>query len=380
MKSIYKTLLLGVMVFALGTATASAATTEQWFVKSGGVSSRVTSALEVKASTNLTINDSGWNGGTKLRCEGSMTGTLEASGVGKISAYTVTKCENVKGCPETWTISAAHLPWKTELYKGTSGARLRFTSGGGGTPGWEFTCKGEFHDLCNLNTTAPVSNLSSSGNVEADFGGETEKTNCTLGGSEAGEWRGPVTFAHPAGVEAIQAMEVTPGEWKQGGAGINTTIKTVWKGTVKATDVGFGGTVECKDTGEGVVEPGGLGKETKWTLSGCVAEAGCESPASLVALQVPWSTTLLYYGEAMHNLISNSAGNAGFEINCDTALLGNVKDGCAGTFSTTMKNVTAGVEAALVAEKVKCSLLGDEGKFEGTQTIEASEGGKLEVS
>ena len=372
-------------------ATASAAlAAPEWFSKTNGVSGKLTSALEVKATTNLAVEDHAWMGGTKLACKGTMTATLEPGGVGKIKSYEVTSCENVKNCEGTWTVKAVNLPWKTELYAGgASGIKQRLVSGGSGTPGWNFTCKvlgNNQEDSCNLNTSAKLENKSSGG-VELEFSAaESNKTTCRAGGSESGVLSGTVAFAHPESVEAIEAKEVTAAEWQQGGLRLIAAVGTVWKGKVKVTHLVSGSegeSVECEESGEGSVEPGAAGSITKMTMSNCARLPGtCESShaGSLSALNLPWSTTLSVYGGAAHDLISNAAGTAGFQLGC-TVLGLKINVSCTGRFSATLKNVAAGVEAALAAEKVTCPGFGEGAtSFEGTQVIEATKGAKLEVS
>ena len=386
----YRIVLVALAVFALSAVTASAAlAAPEWFVKTGGKASKLTSSLGVKATTNLTVEDSAWNSGTKISCKGTMEGTLEPSGIGKISAYVATGCENVKNCPGPYTVESLNLPWKTELYTGgETGAKIRLVSGGSGTPGWRFTCEtiiGKTEDQCNFNTSARLSNAAF-GNVEAEFNAsETARTSCSLGGAEAGVLRGTIAIAHPASVEAIEARGGLP-EWRQAGAALTQPVAVTWKGTVKTSannKTGGSYAVECTDTGEGMVEPGAAGTQTKWTMSNCKAIQGaCESKASgsLEALNLPWNTTLTVLGGVTRNLITNSGGTAGFKIKCTNSVLGETSIQCKGTFNTAMENATAGVTARLAPGKMECDLLELEGKVEGTQTIEATKGGKLEVT
>ena len=386
MRSMCRTVLVVLAtVCALSAVAASSAfASSEWVAKKGGVFNRLTSALAVKATTNLVLTDTGWAGGVGLSCEGKMEGTIEPGGLGKINSYTVSFCKSSgKTSCGVGTGEPVNLPWKTELYKEGGVFRVRLVSGGSGTPGWRFSCSGE-EDECKLNTSASLSNNEASGGVIAQFvNGESARTTCSRGGAGAGQLEKEIKFAHPEGVEAIRVAEVTAGEWLQGGVPLSKSVATTWKGTLKLTDQKggiFGESIaaECVDTGEGAAEIGGLGTETKWTASNCVTKAGiCPSP-TVEAVDLPWNTALIRIGAiATHDAISEAGkGTPGYKLHCE----GIWNDTCTGTFDTVMENVTGGVDATFDGEKLKCEKGGaGQGAVEGTQLITATKGGKLEV-
>lgn len=380
MRSTYRTVLVTlVAALALSAAAASSAlAAPEWYAKKGGALSKVTSPLEAAATTSLTVTDSGWLGGVKVKCTGKMTQTLEAGGVSKVTGYAATSCETVAGTCNPTIAEAQNLPWKAELYAEGTEVRSRLVSGGSGTPGWEFYCAsvGQF-DTCNFNTSANVLNTWS-GSVQAVFDAQSNKTTCSQGGAEAGRLEGTVTLEPPKGVEAIQALQGGPAEWRQGGTVLSGAIGTTTKGTVKVTDTA-GVSVECEGAGEGTAGAGAAGTATKWTASTCVTRAGtCASP-SLLAVHMPWHSELLRVGSAgaQDALLNGGSGAPGYTIVCTGINI----DTCTGTLLTEMRNISGGVEAAFDGEKLNCTLGGKgQGTLAGTQILAAAKGGKLEVS
>ena len=181
----------------------------------------------------------------------------------------------------------------------------------------------------------------------------------------------------------------TPVEWRQGGAVLSESVGTKSKGTVKLADEAATGgelEVECEAAGEGSVGPGGVDEETKWSKSKCtlVKTGSCEAgkAAELVAVHLPWhSETLALEGTVRDVITSSGKGTPGLEIVCTVAGIFKVVDECTGTLKTGMTNVAGGVDATFDGEKLKCSSGGaGKGALEGTELIEATKGGKLEVS
>ncbi len=80
-----------------------------------------------------------------VRCEDSAQGTAEAAGVGTITKFTMTKCENAPSeskCNGAYSLEATHLPWKSELYFGYEGVVSEtFTEDGAGVPGIKLKCE-----------------------------------------------------------------------------------------------------------------------------------------------------------------------------------------------------------------------------------------------
>ncbi len=385
MKSMCKNgLLVLTATLVMGALTASSAlASTEWVTKTGGIAGQLKSPVTVKGTTNISVTNTKWLG-EKVSCEGTVEATLEAGGVGKITSYAVSKCTGTSNCTVLGSVSAVNLPWKIELYSPESGAiRQRILSGGSGTPGWSFECRSleVEKNLCNFNTSTNMINQSSSGDVEAKFDLKSNRTWCTGGGEESGLIEGTIVFDHPAGVEALKVAEVKPSEWLQAGKALSSAVNTSWKGSLKLTDIQVGLTVECSDTGEGTAERGTGGSETKWAITGCTQIKGsCENTPTVEAVYLPWSTTLnAAIGGTVNQSIFNGAGDAGYEITCRIIKL-NVHDYCTGTLDAGLKNVAEGVSETLGDEKLACSNGHEGGTVEGTQTIQATSGGKLEVS
>lgn len=396
MRSICRAGLVLTVVCALGAVTASSAFAgEEWATKSGGVFSKVTSPLEVTGTTNITVLDPGFS--AKVVCEGTTSDTIEAGGVGKINSYTVTNCNREAGCGTLLAVESVNLPWKTELYREhpTEAPRERIVSGGSGTPGWKFACKGTSvtrEDLCNFNTSAKMENMGTP-NVRATFEEKSNVTHCTQGG-EDGRLQGTIMFAPPKGYEAVRVGEHESewlegeGEWRQAGASLKESLATTWSGKLVLADQTLGVTSECEATGEGTAELWAAGSETKWTVSGCTVTVGkglCPSVESVEAVNLPWHTELVDSAGAKYNVItSKGGGEVGFTRKCHTAL-GKSTDTCtAKKLETDMANVAGGVNAtfdskAFEGEALHCTLSGGSGAAEGTQLVEAVKGGKLEV-
>ena len=378
-------------VFALSAMVASSAfAAPAWFAKTGGNYNKLVGALEVKTTTNLTVTDTHWGGeGTKVSCEVTVKGTIEAGGLGKINNYeaNASSCKPNGSCAKITSVEAVHLPWKTELYSEEGQIRERLVSGGSGTPSWQFSCETlgvHQADLCNFDTSTSMLN-EVSGSVQAEFDAKSNLTTCSIGGGKVGKLEGKVTFAHPTGVEAIEVAEVTPGEWKQGGLAISTSVATVWKGVIKFRPTA-GRMVECNDSGEGSVAPSGMGTEMTWTTSGCVTREGqCGSPA-VVAEDLPWNTELAAWTKVLHDVMTEDGkGVPGYSVKCTIFGIRAIYGCTATALNTAVSNAAGGVNATFDGESLKCRLVSshepfESGSVEGTQLIEATKGGKLEVT
>ena len=173
--------------------------------------------------------------------------------------------------------------------------------------------------------------------------------------------------------------------WHLNGAPITGSVATGWKGTLKFNDtpepVGPVA-VECEDTAEGSVGPGGVGEVTKWSASKCAILKGCEAAggASVEPVHLPWRSELVVVGGSLrNNLVSSGKGTPGYKLKC--RVLGGIHmtEECTGTLSTAVTNNSSGVTAAFSpSEKLNCEIGGKEtGWLEGSQSIQASGGGKL---
>jgi hypothetical protein len=164
-----------------------------------GTYSKVTSALSIAGSGELSIEDKGYSS-IGLACEHQLTGTVESGGKGTISTITRSNCKLEGACTSLARLETLGLPWKTELIESEGVIREKITSAGE-TPGVLFECStplGTVEDRCSLTASPELVN-GLEGNVFARFGEGLPKTSCRLGGSEAGLWRGEFTFTPTSG-------------------------------------------------------------------------------------------------------------------------------------------------------------------------------------
>jgi hypothetical protein len=170
-------------------------------------------------------------------------------------------------------------------------------------------------------------------------------------------------------------------EWQQGGKALAEARATVWKGNVAVTDGMLETTVECESSGEGSVGVGATGKVTAWTLSKCafVKAGACSKLENVKALGVPWSTALVYSRGAASDTIKGESA-LGFKFTC-VAFGIKVTDLCeVPTLGATAVNATGGVNSSFSSSEAKCSVEKGKGNVQGSELIEATTGGKLEVA
>ncbi len=191
-----------VAVLALGGVSAtSALASPEWYVKKGGVFEKLTKSHNMVGEQSFELSVPKALFGTvtvAVACKGTLRGDIAAHGVGEITttATTIEDCRTVSGCTMIESIEGRHFPWKTELYREGSEIRQKVVSGGSGTPEWSITCKNQagtsFELSCGTNTSTDMSNNVFGGleGVEAKFDTKSNKTNCTLGSKESGEWKG----------------------------------------------------------------------------------------------------------------------------------------------------------------------------------------------
>jgi hypothetical protein len=362
-----------VAALTLSAVSASAAlAAPEWYAETGGSFGKVTSPVTIHGTTaNLTVTDPGAY--VAVACEGTVASTIEASGKGKITSYSMANCHATEGeCPDM-TAFAENLPWKTELYETAGSVRERIVSGGSGTPAWTFDCDGKHIYTCDLNTSAKMVNTL--GGAQAVFNTLSNKTTCT-DSPEGGEWKGSITStASEKGVEAIEVEPLPSPGWDLSGVPLSKSVATTVKGKVTLTaEEGGPLTIECEDTGAGSVGPGGVDEVTSMTLSHCVTTAGkCENP-TMTALELPWHLELTVT-EGVLVLATAGKDRLGYAPECQGVLKGE----CTGSAqSTSMEMVEGLVEAAYPGQKLsKCSFYPS--SFAGNQFIEATKG-KLEVT
>ena len=244
------------------------------------------------------------------------------------------------------------LPWRTTLVSSEGATREQVAEDGKGKPTVEFTCnnivdgiKG-FTSLAIKTVTGGVDETfdSHSGTLESTFG------TATLEGTQLIE--SPSSGTLSAGLSL--------GEWLVGGKAPEAAVAVASKGPLKIelqptlSDGGGYIEIECSETGEGAVGPGGEGEAAGVKLTGCKAvestnslcKAGASTPVT--ALDLPWRTVLVTTEATTRELvIEGGKGLPGYKVECGS--LGTVQ----GTENTSMgvKSVSGGVEQTLEAEQ-----------------------------
>jgi hypothetical protein len=184
-----------VLAVALTALTASAAFAfPNWYVKKGTSWLPVESAVHVTVEGKFGFLDShGVELG--LSCPISGKATLKANGAAEITEFHVANVSNCTPlgknfpCTQIERFEAANIPWATELYWAVPGSEIRerLTGAEPHTPEFNFLCKtslGERSDTCQLNTSARLTNVESTGEVWAEFDSKSAKTKCSQGGTE----------------------------------------------------------------------------------------------------------------------------------------------------------------------------------------------------
>lgn len=381
---------LGSLLLSVCAAQASASEVE-W--RQGG--GPLTEAVGTKWKGSVTLTDEAAEGvghPATLKCEESGEGL---AGPGAVDEET--KSTWAASCTLTGTrceagserVERVNLPWRSELVI-SEGTPHDLITSAKGAPGLKIKCDiaGVEKVLNECTGTLRTSVTGTTGGVSAVFDGKPLKC----------EHPGSIYPTSTGTLEGSQAIEATKGgklevivfsEWRQGGSSLGEAVATKSKGTVKLTDEEATGgplTLECETAGEGTVGPKTADEESKWTASNCVVVSGaCEKGKSveLVAVHLPWRSELVLSEEATRDVIlSSGKGVPGFQVKCYAGGIFKTADECTATaLRTGMTNVTGGVDATFDGEKLKCKLGGTgAGKLEGTQLIEATKGGKLEVT
>lgn len=177
-------------------------------------------------------------------------------------------------------------------------------------------------------------------------------------------------------------------EWGQKGVAIKETTATLWKGTIKLNDAGTENDIQCEESAEGSVEPGGTGTVAAMKVAKCTLIKGghCEAVLAAKAVGLPWHAELAASGAGESivrqiRLTKDGHGEPGFKFECQVGHFGRDEDECtATTLTTNLANNSTGIEANFSGGPLNCYLGGArEGSLEGTQTIEAASGPKLET-
>ena len=96
-------------------------------------------------------------------------------------------------------------------------------------------------------------------------------------------------------------------------------------------------------------------------------------------LHLPWHSELAVVGGALRDvLVSSGKGTPGYKLECNVIGI-HIKDECTATLSMGTTNSVSGVTAMFnPSEKLSCTQGGSgSGSLEGSQSIQASNGGKL---
>ena len=338
----------------------------------------------------------GWKGKIKLsepenntvvECENTAEGSVTPGVAGEITKWPKSTCVGVKTCENGSTVEALNLPWHTELVTVEGVTREVLTGTGHGEPGYKLACKYEGIILYESKCTASALNMTTTNGasgVTAKFLG-TEKLSC--GGASIGTLEGTQTIETSKGgklsaVNATEAAKLSEAGWHLGGFSLTESVAVGWKGKIKLSEPEMDTAVECENTAEGSLMTNVAGEITKWPKSTCVGVNTCENGSTVEGVNLPWYTALVTVeGVTREVLTGTGHGEPGYKLVCKVAKgEAYAESTCtASAFNTTTTNGTTGVTATFLAsEKLHRGIYAC--TLEGTQTIEASKGGKLEVT
>ena len=167
--------------------------------------SKVTSAVKVTGTSELTLEDKGdgvWSP-LGITCPEKTEGTVEAGGKGTITNFVASECKPVGKCEKINNVTATTFPWSTELYEAEGAVRDRIAGGNytfGCTDGGVYTT-----DTCSLNVSPEITN-GLEGDVFARFSEGLTKTTCKYDSKEGqAQWRGELKLVPTSG--AIEAKK-----------------------------------------------------------------------------------------------------------------------------------------------------------------------------
>jgi hypothetical protein len=140
-------------------------------------------------------------------------------------------------------------------------------------------------------------------------------------------------------------------------------------GKLTFEDSKLGTKVECEIDSEGTGGPGAVGEITKVTTSNCKSVKGACIEGSIKgsAVNLPWKTELETIETEMRNEILNGTSTPGWTVECNTSI-GKITDTCTGETTTSVNDVTGGVEVGFDSKSPKgdCTVGGaDAGIVEG---------------
>ena len=177
-----------------------------------GTFSKVTSAIAVSGTSQVTLEDKARNRG--ISCHVATKGTVEAGGKGTITSYAMSECKPTGECATLVAINPPPLPWSTELTESAGSVRDKMVTvtkaeeETGGLWGFVFECTVlgvRVSDVCSMNVSPEASN-GLEGNVFDVFSESLTKTTCNDDFKEGeAAWRGELQLAPASG--AIEAKK-----------------------------------------------------------------------------------------------------------------------------------------------------------------------------
>jgi hypothetical protein len=187
-----------------GMAVANASAAPQWTLN--GVA--ITKAVPTTATGALTITDTNGFFGSAVGvvCTVTTTGTAGPGAADTTSTVTFTGCITEDGTCGSPSVTADHLPWKTELATINGVVRDRILSDGNGAPGYKVECTifgSRIADTCTSERLQPKVVALNTSPVTLEFDAASGTLDCTLGGAEAGHVRGDETVKSSSGTLTV---------------------------------------------------------------------------------------------------------------------------------------------------------------------------------
>lgn len=197
-----------------GVSASAAFATPEWYAKTGGVFTKVTSPLgfTMKApKLELVLPGVGPFGETgTVTCKNIVVeGTVGSGDAGKWNEFRGQSAlgEGCGGnihtlCDEGIKYEVTEFPVLTELYLEGSQIRQKLLPNGKVLPEFEFECRASLIKCALAPTSMHLTN-NAEGNVEAAYDEKSAAVSCNTK-SGKGEWKGVFTIEHPKGTEAIK--------------------------------------------------------------------------------------------------------------------------------------------------------------------------------
>lgn len=176
------------------------------------------------------------------------------------------------------------------------------------------------------------------------------------------------------------ASASTPAKWLLNGEFVTKTLSTTTHGNIKLLQPSSGIYIACEDTMEGTVGAESASTISKVTFSKCSSFSGCEGGATIEARDLPWGAEILV---PQYTPLYLMRGKPESELRMFCTVFGYKSTiDCWGALAGEAKNGASGVTVAFYPNDPEMHLdcNGVVGTLEGTQTVEATKGGKLEFA